>query len=197
MPDPLIDIRPDHWAIVADILRRHVPDREVWAFGSRANWNAKEYSDLDLAVIGQTPLSLSVSAALADDFAESDLPFKVDVVDWETTSESFRKIIERDKVVVQEGKGRSLGMGASEWASMRLGAACIKIGSGATPRGGSDVYLQSGPYTLIRSQNIYNDGFHYDGLAFIGEEHAAELENVEVLKDDVLLNITGDSVARA
>ncbi|MGH8510868.1 MAG: restriction endonuclease subunit S [Gammaproteobacteria bacterium] len=80
---------------------------------------------------------------------------------------------------------------------MRLGAACIKIGSGATPRGGSDVYLQSGPYALIRSQNIYNDGFHYDGLAFIGEEHAAELENVEVLKDDVLLNITGDSVARA
>ncbi|MGH8512812.1 MAG: nucleotidyltransferase domain-containing protein, partial [Gammaproteobacteria bacterium] len=170
MPDPLIDIRPDHWAIVADILRRHVPDREVWAFGSRATWNAKDYSDLDLAIIGDSPLSLSVSAALADDFAESDLPFKVDVVDWETTSESFRKIIERDKVVVQEGKGRSLGMGASEWASMRLGAACIKIGSGATPHGGSDVYLQSGPYALIRSQNIYNDGFHYDGLAFIGAE---------------------------
>ena len=101
MSEPLIDIRPDHWAIVADILRRHVPDREVWAFGSRATWNAKEYSDLDLAVIGEAPLSLSVSAALADDFAESDLPFKVDVVDWATTSESFRKIIERDKVVVQ------------------------------------------------------------------------------------------------
>lgn len=113
MPDPLIDIRPDHWAIVADILRRNVPDREVWAFGSRAKWTAKEYSDLDLAVIGETPLSLSVSAVLSNDFAGSDLPFKVDVVDWETTSESFRQIIERDKVVVQEGKRTGAGMGAS------------------------------------------------------------------------------------
>jgi type I restriction enzyme S subunit len=50
---------------------------------------------------------------------------------------------------------------------------------------------------LIRSQNVYNDGFQRDGLAFIGEKHAAELENVEVVDGDVLLNITGDSVARA
>ena len=82
------------------------------------------------------------------------------------------------------------------WATIRLGTVSTKIGSGATPRGGSDVYLESGPYALIRSQNVHNDGFHYDGLAFIGEEHAAELSNVQVQEDDVLLNITGDSVAR-
>ena len=87
-------------------------------------------------------------------------------------------------------------MAASGWAPIRLGPVCAKIGSGATPRGGSDVYLDKGPYSLIRSQNIYNEGFHRDGLAFIGEDHAAELGNVEVLEDDVLLNITGDSVAR-
>jgi type I restriction enzyme S subunit len=83
------------------------------------------------------------------------------------------------------------------WKRIRLGDVCTKIGSGATPRGGNDVYLASGPYALIRSQNVYNDGFHHDGLAFIGEEHASDLVNVEVLEDDVLLNITGDSVARA
>ena len=88
-------------------------------------------------------------------------------------------------------------MAASEWAPIRLGDACWKIGSGATPRGGGDVYLPNGRYALIRSQNVYNDGFHRDGLAFIGEKHAAELQNVEVIKGDVLLNITGDSVARA
>jgi type I restriction enzyme S subunit len=86
---------------------------------------------------------------------------------------------------------------AGEWAPINLGSACEKIGSGATPRGGSDVYLARGPFALIRSQNVYNDGFHHDGLAYIGEKHAAELDGVEVLKDDVLLNITGDSVARA
>ncbi len=116
---PLIDIRPDHWEIVRDILKKRVPQYEVWAFGSRAKWNAKPYSDLDLAIITDKPLSLAVSAALADDFSESDLPWKVDVVDWATTSESFREIIQRDKVVVQEGSKR-FGMGG-EWIETSVG----------------------------------------------------------------------------
>lgn len=99
---PSIDIRPDHWRIVRGILQKHVPQHEVWAFGSRAKGTAKPYSDLDLAIIANVPLPLSVSAALADDFSESDLPWKVDVVDWATTSGEFRRIIERDKVVVQK-----------------------------------------------------------------------------------------------
>ncbi len=103
MPDiPKIDIRPDHWEIVRSILQKYVPQYAVWAFGSRAKWTAKEYSDLDLAIITDKPLSLDICASLSDDFSESDLPYKVDVVDWATTTESFRKIIERDRVVVQE-----------------------------------------------------------------------------------------------
>lgn len=98
---PLVDVRPDHWAIVQGTLQKHVPQCEVWAFGSRAKWTAKPYSDLDLAVICDQPLSLAASAALAHDLSESDLPWKVDIVDWATTSESFRSIIARDKVVVQ------------------------------------------------------------------------------------------------
>ncbi len=102
-------------------------------------------------------------------------------------------MVEGDYVVLQKGaKQAPLG----QWREVTLGDVSIKIGSGATPRGGRDVYLQDGPYTLIRSQNIYNDGFHRDGLALIGQQHADELRNVEVLEDDVLLNITGDSVAR-
>lgn len=62
-----------------------------------------KHSDLDLAVIGEQPLSMGVSGALAEAFSESDLPWRVDVVDWATTSETFRRIIERDKVVVQGG----------------------------------------------------------------------------------------------
>ena len=112
MDTPLIDISPENWWIVRDILQRHVPEHEVWAFGSRAMRSAKAYSDLDLAVITHEPMGLSVSAALADEFSESDLPFKVDVVDWATTSESFRNIIERDRVVVQEGK-KEAGSGSN------------------------------------------------------------------------------------
>ncbi len=100
--NPPVDMCPEHWAIVRDILRRHVPQHEVWAFGSRATGKAKPFSDLDLAIITETPLPLDVSAALADDFSASDLPWKVDMVDWARTSEAFRRIIERDKVVVQK-----------------------------------------------------------------------------------------------
>ena len=80
---------------------------------------------------------------------------------------------------------------------MRLGDVCEKIGSGATPRGGKEVYLLDGPFALIRSQNVRNDCFRHDGLVFISNKQATELDNVEVRPEDVLLNITGDSVARA
>jgi len=84
----------------------------------------------------------------------------------------------------------------SEWRELILGEVCTKNGSGATLRGGKKTYLQEGPFSLIRSQNVYNDGFHREGLAFISDEQADDLRNVEVLQEDVLLNITGDSVAR-
>ncbi len=98
---PPIDVQPDHWRIVDAILQKHVPQYDIWAFGSRARGAAKPYSDLDLAIITDRPLTLAVAAALADDFSESDLPWKVDVVDWATTSDGFRRRIETDRVVVR------------------------------------------------------------------------------------------------
>lgn len=96
-----IDISCKHWEIIRDILRQHVPEYEVWAFGSRAKGAAKPYSDLDLAIITNQALSLAISTAIENEFTESDLPWKVDIVDWATTSASFRKIIEQQKVIVQ------------------------------------------------------------------------------------------------
>ena len=78
---------------------------------------------------------------------------------------------------------------------LRLGNVCSKIGSGSTPRGGNSVYLDEG-VALIRSQNVLNDRFNPEGLAFIDEEHAKQLKGVTINAEDVLLNITGDSVAR-
>jgi type I restriction enzyme S subunit len=84
---------------------------------------------------------------------------------------------------------------SSEWNSAKLSEITTKIGSGQTPRGGKDAY-KGGDYALIRSQNIYNYGFSAGGLAYIDQTQAEELSNVEVRPGDVLLNITGDSVAR-
>lgn len=73
---------------------------------------------------------------------------------------------------------------------------CTKIGSGATPKGGKEAYCEDG-ISLIRSQNVLDFAFSAGGLAYINELQAEKLKNVIVEEDDVLLNITGDSVARA
>ena len=70
-----------------------------------------------------------------------------------------------------------------------------KIGSGATPKGGKESYCAEG-ISLIRSMNVYNNRFEYKDLAYITDEQAGQLDNVTIEKDDVLLNITGASVAR-
>ena len=190
-----VDIRPDHLAIVQGILRGHLPvDVKVWVFGSRASWTTKDSSDLDIALDGENKLSHKVLGALKDAFEDSTLPYTVDVVDLHAVSDDFKKIVEEQRVALPSV--RASERVGSAWRQVVLGDVCTKIGSGATPRGGRDVYLEEGPYTLIRSQNVYNDGFHRDGLAFIGERHADELQNVRVFQGDVLLNITGDSVAR-
>ena len=98
---PTIDLRPDHWEIVREILQRQLPDRHVFAFGSRATWTAKDYSDLDLAIMGEQPLPVSVLSALSEDFIDSDLPFRVDVVDFASVEDSFRDIIQQHGVPVQ------------------------------------------------------------------------------------------------
>ena len=105
--EPPIDITPRDWTEVLRILREQVPTIEVWAFGSRARRTAKPYSDLDLALITRMPLTLQQMAAVSDAFATSDLPMRVDLVDWASTSATFRGIIERDKVVVQPGGWRA------------------------------------------------------------------------------------------
>ena len=70
-----------------------------------------------------------------------------------------------------------------------------KIGSGATPTGGNNAYHSKG-ISLIRSQNVLDYKFSKEGLAFINEDQAQKLNNVTVQTEDILLNITGDSIAR-
>lgn len=94
-----IDLRPDHAKIVHEIIARHLPAGvSVRVFGSRAKWTAKPHSDLDLALKGKEPLPRSVLGDLAEAFSESDLPFRVDVVDWHTVAPSFQAVIDRDGV---------------------------------------------------------------------------------------------------
>lgn len=82
-----------------------------------------------------------------------------------------------------------------DWNILKLVDVTTKIGSGATPRGGKESYKEKG-VSLIRSLNIHDNKFKVKNLAFIDELQASKLNNVTIEEEDVLINITGASVAR-
>ena len=103
----MIDVSPYQLELIEKMLQKHVPDCEVRAFGSRVTWTAKDYSDLDLAIVGKEKLAAKILHALKDDFKESDLPFRVDALDWSAISKEFRKVIEKKYEVIQKAGGLS------------------------------------------------------------------------------------------
>jgi predicted nucleotidyltransferase len=85
--------------LVLAILRGTLPPAaRVWVFGSRATGRARRFSDLDLAIDCGRPLSLDESARLAEAFSDSDLPYKVDVVDWHGIGDGFRTAVAGERV---------------------------------------------------------------------------------------------------
>jgi predicted nucleotidyltransferase len=103
-------IRPQDLAIVAAILRAALPaDARAWMFGTRARGSPRRASDLDIAVDAGRPLSRAESAALNEAFAESDLPYTVDVVDWRAVDPGFREVIEHDLVALEFAASATAG----------------------------------------------------------------------------------------
>jgi len=99
----MLDISPQHLETVKTILSDFVPDCEVRAFGSRCNGTARKYSDLDLCICGREKLDWKLLATLKDALMESDLPFRVDVLDYHTMPEQFRENINKGEVVQSFG----------------------------------------------------------------------------------------------
>jgi hypothetical protein len=79
--------------IVKEILKRFLEDQKVWVFGSRIKKICKPYADLDLVIVSELPTPTLTIALLREAFSESNLPFKVDILDWASLSENFRQVI--------------------------------------------------------------------------------------------------------
>jgi predicted nucleotidyltransferase len=93
-----IDLRDDHHRLVSKILTEQLPPgSRAWVFGSRATGRARPLSDLDLAIDAGRRLSLDETARLTEAFSDSDLPFRVDVVDWNGIENWFRQIIAAER----------------------------------------------------------------------------------------------------
>ncbi len=98
MPD--IDASPADLKTVRALCQDFAPGVEVWAFGSRVTGTSSRRSDLDIALITEKPLDIGALADLKEALAESNLPFRVDVVDWAATAPRFQEIIARHHVVI-------------------------------------------------------------------------------------------------
>ncbi|UCC99598.1 MAG: nucleotidyltransferase domain-containing protein [Phycisphaerales bacterium] len=98
----MLDLAERHLETIKRILAAYVADCEVRAFGSRSNGTATKHSDLDLAIVGEGRLERRVKTLLREAFEESDLPFRVDVIDYNAVSQEFRAVIEQKYEVIQQ-----------------------------------------------------------------------------------------------
>jgi predicted nucleotidyltransferase len=95
-----MNVSKEEMEIVLDIIKKHAKDCEVLVFGSRLKKNNKLFSDLDLAFICKNGLGLDRKLSLLRDFESSDLPYRVDVVEYTKASKEFQKIIDTNNVKI-------------------------------------------------------------------------------------------------
>ena len=122
----MINVSDEQMKIITDIIKKHVSNCKVRAFGSRYKRTNKEYSDLDIAVVGEKKQELKALTDLREAFEESDLPFRVDVLDWHEISPEFRNVIEEGYEVIYtprvEDSNSSIVEGIKrDWKEVRLG----------------------------------------------------------------------------
>ncbi|MDR0632205.1 MAG: restriction endonuclease subunit S [Holosporaceae bacterium] len=146
-------------AIILDILRKHTPDYEVRAFGSRYKWTSKEYSDLDIAIVGKQKMDFSLLGDIRDSFEESDLPFRVDVLDWHSLTPEFQAVIEQGCEVIYNPKMNT----GNTWTKVRLGDVCEFKNGKKRPK-------NTGIYPVYGGNGIldYTDEFNYKNVVIIG-----------------------------
>lgn len=92
----MLHLSLNYQRIVKEILKKNIPNCKVIVFGSRITEHYKPHSDLDLCIMGTSPLALKTLASLREDFTESDLPIRIDIVDWATITPEFRAVIKKN-----------------------------------------------------------------------------------------------------
>ncbi|CAI3806495.1 nucleotidyltransferase family protein [Rheinheimera sp. MM224] len=100
----MLNLSDAQLSLLQHLLSSHVPGVRVWAFGSRVKGTAKAWSDLDLVLVTKQALPPNQVFKLQDALEESDLPIKVDLVDWHDISAEFQQLILKNYQVIQQGE---------------------------------------------------------------------------------------------
>ncbi len=179
-----------HRATIEALLRKHLSDVEVWAYGSRVNGQSHDGSDLDLVLRGPGLARIDDSrlADFMEAVGESTVPFLVEARDWASLPEGFHRQIGRNHVVfVEKDRARQV-----VWPEKRIEEIAEKIAMG--PFGSSirvNTFVPEG-IPIISGQHLH--GVRVDdspGFKFITEEHAARLKNANVQRGDIVFSHRG------
>jgi type I restriction enzyme, S subunit len=189
-----LEMRPDYEAMVRQILVQAVPQAEVWAFGSRANWTSRDTSDLDIVLrcpgALESPFPFALVNGLKEAFDESDVPFLVDVLDWATVSPKFRQVIEREYVVIQPPPL------LNDWKECRLGD-FLSVKHGFAFKGELFTDSKTDYFVLTPGNFSIGGGFNYPGKPkyYLGtppQDYVMSTDDIIVTMTD--LSKTGDTL---
>ncbi len=173
----LIDLEPKQLKLLKTIIKRHIPNKTVWAYGSRVTWKASETSDLDLAVFDSNSGEVS---NLKESFVESSLLVSVDVMDWESIPDSFKENIKKKYVVVQQS---SIPEG---WREVKLGEICLDVSYGYTASASNE---SIGP-KFLRITDVVPKLINWDNVPYckIGNKDKIKYS---LAKGDIVIARTG------
>ena len=166
-----LHLQPKHREVLAELLREHLPDVEVWAYGSRVSEKSHDGSDLDLVLRG--PGLAEIPIGHLGDFEEavqeSTIPFLVEARDWARLPERFHREIERDHVVLVDGGEKALNgellVGSDEWCETAIGD-LIDITHGFAFKGEYISDEPQGDILLTPGNFAVGGGFKYDKFKY-------------------------------
>lgn len=173
-----VDITPEQRQLVCSIFATHLPDTEVWAYGSRVHWNATPSSDLDLVAFSSDKSGL---ANCRDAFAESSLPFRVDLFLWDEIPENFQDRIKQEYAVLMPQQ-------EVKWKYIPMRVFCTRVADGthATPKP-----VNAGK-KLVTSKNIVKGKLSLEDCYCISQDDFDEINRrSKVDLGDVLLSMIG------
>ncbi len=97
----MIDCDPKTLAQIKTLIKQFFPGVEIRVFGSRVKGTARQYSDIDCALVAEKVLSVSALTMLKEALSQSNIPILVDIVDWHTLDDDFKAIINQHYEILQ------------------------------------------------------------------------------------------------
>ena len=150
-----IDLTPAQLGELKRLLQQYLPDTQVWAYGSRVTFKSRPESDLDLVAFATKELSRSVGD-FREALEESDLPFSVDVMVWDTMPEHFKPIIEKAYYVLQMS---DIPFKAEGWETVKLEQVCQVVGGGTPSTKISENYGGEVPWITPKDLSSHKERY--------------------------------------